>query len=516
MKSNKEEVMKKYTIHILLLLIISVMCVTSCDLNDDENLPDPTYNVPVIGIEDNSTLELFVGQSILYPNISLSGSVGLVNFKVLVDGTEELNENYDGTEGAINSSFQFVVPSDWLDTTRTLTFELRDRLDQVTTVNVNVVVGTVTPEYTIEEVEINGQAFKRITGNINLNETLDNSSLWIIKDTVSVAQQIKLTITEGTQIFAENEATILRVLEFGEVDWQGTATNPIVFNSLANAPEQGAGNDSPGQWNGIRIDGSGSGSNVGTIRYIRQMYAGSDLNAFQFDGVGNGTIAEYIQVYRNANRGFRIDGSDVNLKYLVSTNGDGTGIRMDDGWSGNGQFWVIAKNIPAGNALEGRDGTPVLSNITITGQGLNNPSAGIDGNGIRIRDGGNAQIYKAVVTGVNRSLRYSGGSEQGIAQGESFFRDSASFNNSDDDGTGFHSSANFFNPTNEDYEAVFNNTVDPFDIVDSYVGVGTLNLANAQPLTDPFFDTADYIGAVEAGNDWTIGWCLDLDGTLRQ
>lgn len=511
--------MEKSNIQIYVLLFLSIIILNSCELNDDAYLPDPTFNSPLINIQDGSTLELFIGQSIIFNNISITGSVGISNFRIEEGGNILQNQNFDGSTGQISTSFNFEVPDDWIGTTRVLTFEVRDVLNQVTTVTVNVTVGTVSPAFTIEDVELGGQAFKRITGTININETLDNSSLWIIADSVKVAQQIRLTINEGTQIFAETPSTILYVNQLGEVDWQGTPTNPIVFNSLANAPGQGPGDDTAGQWEGVRIDGDNTGTNSGIIRYIRIMYAGfgnDGQNAFRLDNVGSGTTIEYVQVYGNANRGIRINGGDIGLKYIVSTNSDGVGIRMDSGWSGNGQFWIVNKDIPAGNALEGRSGTPVLSNITITGQGLNNPDAGIEGNAIRIRDGGNAKIHRTVVTGVDRSLRYSGGSEQGIAFGDSFFRDSASFNNSDNNGTGFHSSAAFFNPTSDEYEAIFNNSVTPFDIVDSYVGTGTLNLQDALQLEDPFFDTANYIGAVEAGNDWTVGWCVNIDGTVRQ
>ncbi len=501
-----------------ILLVLSFFGMISCELNDDENLPDPEYSSPIINnVEDGSDLGLLVGQLILFPNINLVGDVGLTNFKVILDGNVLQDENYDGTTGDITTSFELEVPEEWLGTTRDLRFEVTDILGNTTTASVNVIIGVLIPDYDIEDIDLNGQAFKRITGNINVNETLDNSSLWIIADSVTVAPQTKLSITQGTQIYAENSETILYATELSELDWQGTATEPIVFNTLSNAPGQGAGDDTPGQWLGIRIDGTGAGSNSGIVRYVRQMYAGSIefSNALRLEDVGSGTTMEYIQIYSNANRGIRLNGGDVNIKYLVSTNGQGTGVRMDDGWSGLGQFWVINKDIAAGTALEGREGTPVVSNVTITGQGFNNPGAVPDGNGIRLRDGGNCGIYNTVVTGVDRSLRYSGGSGQGVIDGVSFFRDSASFNNGEDGGTGFHSSAGFFNPTDEDYEPMFNNTVDSFTITDSYVGVSTLNSSPAGAI-GPFFTDVNYIGAVEPGNDWTVGWCLNLDGTLRQ
>lgn len=374
-------------------------------------------------------------------------------------------------------------------------------------------------QYTITDVSLNGQSFKKITGTINADQTLNDSFLWIIADSLKVSPVGNLTITAGTKIFAETPATILYVSPLGEVDWQGTSTNPIIFNSLANAPGQGVGNTTPGQWTGIRIDGDGAVSNSGTIRYVRQMYAGfgDSTNSFQLDNIGSGLTVEYVQVFKNANRGFRINSGAVNLKYLISTNSSDIGFRLDEGWSGFGQFWVVNKNINAGNSIEARGGDPTLSNITITGVGLNNSGATPAGGGIRVRSGGNAKIYNTVVTGVDTSLRFSDGSDAGVTSGDSFFRNSAAFANNINSGTGFHSSAATFNPTNGSYNATFNNSVLPFAIVDSYVGTSTLNSIPAGPL-NPFFTDVNYVGAVQSGvdNDWTAGWCLNLDGTLRE
>lgn len=392
-----------------------------------------------------------------------------------------------------------------------------------------LMTSTMFAQYNIQDVNINGQDFKKITGAIDVDETLDNTSLWLISDTLRVRQNAKLTITQGTQVFAETPITILIVNDDGsggEVDWQGTSTSPIVFTSLANAPGQGAGDTTPGQWEGIRINGNGSGTNSGTIRYVRQEYAGAGNdgnNAFQFENVGSGTTVEYIQVFRNQNRAFRLNGGDVNIKYCIATGGfgdNGSGFRIDDdgtnGWTGAGQFLIVNRDQSATAAIESRDGSsPILSNITITGNGLNDPGSTPDGDGVRVRSDGDARIYNTVVTGVDRSVRID--NDSGIANGDSVFANSASFDNNpgQDSGTGFHSSADVFNPTSSIYDANFNNTVTPFTIVDSYVGTSTANSTPAGAL-DPFFDDVNYVGAVESGgsNAWTFGWTLALDGTL--
>lgn len=397
-------------------------------------------------------------------------------------------------------------------------------------------------QYSIDDVTINGQAFKRITGSIDANETLDNNNLWIIADTVRVESNAKLTITAGTQIFAEPLAYLeierdedvdadgntIGITGFGEVDWQGTATNPIVFTSLPNAPGQGAGDTTPGQWGGIAIEGGGGGTNSGIVRYVRIEYAGAGSdgnNTFELEGVGSGTIIEYVQLFRHENRGFRLDGGDVNLRYVIATGsfgGNGNGFRFDNdfdgGWTGNGQFWVVNREQDATAAIESRDGSaPTISNVTITGSGLNDPGSTPSGDGIRVRNDGDAQFYNTVVTGVDRSVRID--NSGGISDGTSLFANSASFDNAPDQdaGTGFHGSADIFNPTNSSYDASFNNSVTPFTIVDSYVGTSTANSTPAGPL-NPFFIDVNFVGAVQAGegNDWTEGWVRNLDGTLRE
>jgi len=379
-------------------------------------------------------------------------------------------------------------------------------------------------QYTIEDVNLNGQAFKKLTGTVDVDETLDNTSLWIIADTVRVAQDAKLTITQGTQIFAENNETLLYVNEQGDMDWQGTSTDPVVFSSLANAPGQGAGDDTPGQWDGVRIDGDGLGTDSGIMRYVRIMYSGLGSNGLELRNVGNGTTIEYVQVYKNdGTAGIRVNTGDVNLKYIIVTNSVDRGIRFDNdgdpndiGWSGAGQFIVVNKDIPAGNAIEARDNTtPIVSNVTITGVGFNSPGSTPDGNGFRVRDDGNLKMYNSVVTGVDRSVRTD--NDTGIANGNTIFANSASFDNNlgQDMGTGFHSSADEFNPNSSSYDPSFNNTITPFTIVDSYVGTSTANSTPAGAL-DSFFDDVNYVGAVQAGdgNDWTFGWTVTLDGTV--
>ncbi len=504
----------KYISRFLLFALLTVFI--SCELNDDEDFPGPEYDNPVVNLDGTTSLELGVSQFINIPELTIAGSVGITRLVVSANGDILEDRQFDGSTGTVESSFRFRIPEAWFGTTRDVVFTATDTQGNTGASSLSVTVSDITPQYVIEEVTLNGQNFSRITGTINFNETLDSSVLWLISGEVNVSQQTTLTITEGTQIFAETEDTRLNIEQLALVDWQGTASDPIVFDAIANAPGQGEGSDDRGQWSGIQIEGAGGTDSSGTIRYIRLMFPGSDDDSFQFTNVGNSTVVEYIQIYRNGDNGFRINEGTVNLRYLVSTNPveDEAGIRWDDLWMGAGQFWVV-NMLEDGDGIQGRDGTGVLSNITVTGVGFNDPSEDPDGTAILIRNLGNATIYNALVTGVDRSLRFRDEALQGVAFGTSFMANSISFGNDEDDGTGFHSSADFFNPTSSDYNPIFNNSVDPITITDSYLGTSTDN-STAAGVLDPFFEDVNYVGAVPADNDWTVGWCLNLDGSLRE
>ncbi|WP_422106289.1 hypothetical protein [Winogradskyella sp.] len=491
-------------------LMISLV---SCELNDDENFPDPTYPDPIVEVGGVTELNLGVSQFVNIPNLSVEGAVGITSIRVSENGNVLDVQQFDGTSGLINTSFSYQIPQDWFDTSRVVNFTATDTQNNTGQISITVNVSDITPQYTIEDITLNGQPFKRITGTINFNETLDANNLWIISGEVNVSQQTTLTILEGTQIYAETSETRLLIDQLAFLDAQGTSTNPVVFNSLANAPGQ-SGDTSAGQWSGIGLTGSGGTDSSGTMRYVRVMYPGSNDDAIQLTNVGSGTVFEYIQVYRSPDNGFRINEGTINLRYLVATDGEDSGLRVDDGWIGACQFLVI-NSTGTDNHVEARDNANLLiSNVTITGIGFNDTSEDPNGGGFRIRNGAASQIYNTVVTGVDRSLRFSNGSEATVQDGTSFFANSASFGNDEDDGTGFHSTADFFNPTDGDYIPSFNNSVTPFTITDSYVGTDTSNSTPAGIL-NPFFADVNYIGAVEVGNDWTVGWCVNIDGTLR-
>ena len=64
------------------------------------------------------------------------------------------------------------------------------------------------------------------------------------------------------------------------------------------------------------------------------------MNGIAFQGVGSGTVVDYVQVHFNQDDGIEFFGGTVNAKHLVCS-----GIRDDSfdwtyGWTGKGQYWI--------------------------------------------------------------------------------------------------------------------------------------------------------------------------------
>ncbi len=494
-------------------LLTLLIVISSCELNDDESFPGPDYPDPQVSFDGPSDLSLGVGQFLIIPGISYSAGVSLSSFVISESGNELFRRSFNTDAGTFSEGiFQLRIPEEWFDTSREILLSATDINGRVGTTSLNLTVVNIFPQYEFTPTSVNGEEFIFITGNINFDETLSSDNRYVISGEVTVSQQITLTIEPGTTIYGENEEARLEINQLGQIDAQGTLDDPIVFTSFNGAPGQ-SGEAEAGDWSGIGINGNND--NSGVMRYVRIEYPGSNDDAFQLTNVGAETVIEFIQIFRSPDNAFRINEGTVNLRYLIATDCEDSGMRVDDGWIGAGQFWVVNTTFND-NAIEGRDMADLLvSNVTITGVGFNEPGEASEGGGFRIRNNATARMYNCLITGVDRSLRFSDGSEQGVAQEVSFLANSISFGNDEDDGTGFHSSADFFNPTDNDYIPEFNNSVDPITIVNGYVGVGTENSRAAGALS-PFFEDVNYVGAVPADNDWTLGWVLNIDGSLRE
>ena len=381
-----------------------------------------------------------------------------------------------------------------------------------------------------------------LDGKLTVNTMLSAAYDYLLRGAVFVEDGATLTIEPGVEIFGEQASNgTLIVAQGSKIMANGTADAPIVMSSDAVI-----GNRARGQWGGLIVNGSAptnqgltfgegntgafGGGNAsdssGTLRYVRIEYAGiefspdNELNGIAFQGVGSGTVVEYVQVHMNQDDGIEMFGGTVNIKYAVVTGARDDSFDWTDGWTGKGQFWVAQQygddadngfevdNSSKANEAEPRSAATIY-NVTLVGD----PGAPESDNGMLIREGAAGTYANFIVTGFNKiGLDIDG--ESSIAQAEGgnlvvknsiFFENGGANFGDEKEDDGFDEAA--FADANDNKEidpglaAPFNKTAPNFT-----PGAGAGAVSPAVPPSDGFFEPVDFIGAVSPSNNWLSGW----------
>ncbi|MFH0881748.1 MAG: hypothetical protein V2A56_02085 [bacterium] len=224
---------------------------------------------------------------------------------------------------------------------------------------------------------------------ISVSRTLIPDSTYLLRGTVVVSALVgdttdpTLTIMPGTVILGEKSSMgNLIITKRAYIDAQGTISSPIVFSSDQPVGSRAAGDrgsimilgEAPSN-DGYFVGGSVDNDSSGTMRYVRIEFAGGEGNpsGFGFYGVGSGTRIDYVQVHRSLGTAVDILGGTVSLLHLLVTQPGDWGIRWDNGWTGEGQFWIVqagqqsavhGSNYPSPIPAEPRS-APVLYNLTL-------------------------------------------------------------------------------------------------------------------------------------------------------
>lgn len=389
----------------------------------------------------------------------------------------------------------------------------------------------VTTPYIISEVTISGSTYQKVVGTIDENYTFSNTKKWLLSGGVFIDNGSTLTIEAGTEIYAANDGTVpfLSIQRGAKINAVGSASQPIVLSTIKKV----TGTPTVGDWGGLIVNGkatinsgteaageggtglfggSNDADNSGVIKYVRVEYAGkllstdNELNAFSFNGVGSGTVVEYVQAYKGADDGFEFFGGTVSVKYAVATGINDDCFDWTLGWRGNGQFWVASQNADGGdrgieadnngdnNALTPYS-NPTLSNITLLGV----DDGDVENTGMRLREGTKGKIYNAIVTGFPKNgIRVSDSiTNVNMLNNELILKSSIVYANGTD-----WKDCGSFTPANE----TSNTDVDP-GVLTGYVGTTTTNAFDPTTL-GTWFTPATFVGAVESTNDWTAGWTV--------
>ncbi len=393
-----------------------------------------------------------------------------------------------------------------------------------------------------------------LTGVYNEDIVLTNDTTWVLDGLVRIgddnANPGSITIEPGTTIIGAGQTTdYLYISPGSKIFANGTPSAPIVLTSPNDGFIEGT-TPNPGDLGGLVVSGNAPSNacpeapfncfsefdqtqrfggddpfdSSGEISYFQVRYAGiefasnAEVNSFTMQGVGAGTKVHHLQAYRGQDDGIEFFGGNVNVKYMVVTEGGDDAVDWDLGYSGNLQYGLVVHGEGFGEdyGVEGASNpdsfdadpraTPTVANYTFLGNGNGD-------SGILFKDGSGGRIWNTIVDGFPTScLEWDDGPSTQNAAGspENPNTDVAAYMGVilncgtpfADDGNGAYTVGDYFN------SASFsgNEQVDP--MLDGYMPMpGSTALGGAvQDTGNQFFDTTTYRGAFDGWNDWTVGW----------
>jgi hypothetical protein len=378
---------------------------------------------------------------------------------------------------------------------------------------------------------------------------------YLLSGGVFIGDDVNETILEiepGVTVYGDNTTLSFLVVRRGsKLQAEGTAAAPIVFTSAVEA-----GSRKPGDWGGIILNGrapinncfngaeslpceaegeGGTGlygggepnDSSGVLKYVRVEFGGrkitdeNELNGVAFQGVGSGTVVDYLQAHRGADDGVEFFGGMVDAKHVVVTAPDDDGIDWTDGWVGRLQFAVVQQadglgdnGIEADNSNDANDATPrsapVLSNVTLVGV----PTSDKSDLGALLREGTAAQLWSTLIVGFNQACvglsqeaTFEQASSGALVMATSIVDCESSFSTDVEDKTADDVAA-WFNGEGLGNQETQAKLIKPYDLQapDFRPASGATALSGGETPSDGFFQAVSYIGAFDATTDWTAGW----------
>ena len=396
-----------------------------------------------------------------------------------------------------------------------------------------------------------------LEGEYTTDLTLTNDTTWIISGGVFIGQKADigdpvpedgpvLTIEPGTRVIGSGgTGNALYIQRGSKIMADGLPHAPIVMTG-GNYASEGA---TAGQWGGLVINGAaplntcdsgvceavGEGDSgayggddplddSGVLRYVRVQFAGEkindedELNGIAFQGVGAGTVVDYVQVHRNADDGIEFFGGTVNAKHLVLTDIEDDSVDWTQGWQGNLQYVLVDqgsidendRGMELDNLEQNNDALPrsggVMANFTLVGA----PGE----LGINPRRGTAGRFSNFLVVGFDRCLDIDSSATFAVADaGELTFENTVLDCNTnivenDEDTPDPWSVIGWFNGQRGNAQADVTLDGAYLPAGSPYLGGYTLD----PEVYGEFFDDVDYVGAFGSKESaWIMGWTEFLD-----
>lgn len=223
-----------------------------------------------------------------------------------------------------------------------------------------------------------------VSSNITTNTTWETGKTYILAKRIAVTAGATLTIQPGVIIKGDAgtgaNATALIIARDAKIMAQGTATQPIIFTSIADKIQPGQiaspnlSTDLDGLWGGLIVlgnatisgdaaslqiegipvsdpnglyGGSNDADNSGVIEYVSIRHGGAnigegnEINGLTLGGVGSGTTINHVEVIANQDDGVEWFGGTVNVMNLVVWNAGDDAIDTDQSWGGTLDNFIV-------------------------------------------------------------------------------------------------------------------------------------------------------------------------------
>lgn len=261
------------------------------------------------------------------------------------------------------------------------------------------------------------QTEKTITNSDIIGDVVfDADTVYILDGFVFVEDGESLTIEAGTVVRGMpgqgESASALIVKRGGQIFANGTSDNPVIMTTN-NDPDLDMPNTVRGEWGGLILLGKGTHSNLdnnneiegvpaaeaayyggnleddssGELHFVSIRHGGSalapdeEINGLTLGACGTGTIISHVEVIANDDDGVEWFGGAPQCDHLLVSYCADDAFDYDEGYHGNGQFWVAIQTPGLGDNLGEHDGgpssnrwgepfsVPVISNVSYIGRG---------------------------------------------------------------------------------------------------------------------------------------------------
>jgi hypothetical protein len=395
----KTRIMRKLTMFLVFAIIGGFVLLSAC--SDDEE--DPKPNAPTVA-STSQNLTVVVGED-LQVDFTVTVPGGFKSSAVAANsGTAVITT--DLTSGATSGTVSVSYTAGDNPGAGSVELTVTDNSNQT---------GKGTGLITIDAAETE----VIVTDNISEDVTWTKDKVWILGGRITVLDGATLTIEAGTIIKgeagAEADAKALMVARGGMLMAQGTATEPIIFTSVADdiSPEDVAAGafgspnlptDVDGLWGGVIIlgkakisatndvgddvveqqiegiptsdtnglyGGTEDDDNSGTITYISIRHggtnigSGNEINGLTLGGVGSGTTIENVEIVANQDDGIEWFGGTVTVTNAVIWNVGDDAIDTDQAWAGSVSNFLIVTPGDRAFELDGPEGSYTSPNHQI-------------------------------------------------------------------------------------------------------------------------------------------------------